>query len=423
MWLAPRIDGPADRSILAATKRQNIWHGPVRSGKTVASLLAWVEYVDQAPPGDLVMIGKTETTLQRNILQPLQQFLGSNFGYSMGRHEAWLRSVTQDRWRSIWLAGANDERSEGKVRGMTAAGAYGDELTLWPEGFYKQMLARLSVRGARLFGTTNPDGPYHWLKANYLDRADVLNLAGFSWSIDDNEHLDADYVADLKREYGEGTLWYKRFIDGLWVAAEGAVYDFFNESEHVIKAVPSEPDELFLSVDYGTSNATSAGLYGAWREPVNGLKAARLRGYYHSGRDTGRQKTDSEYADDLDREFEDVKPRIKRVILDPSAASFKAELRKRGWKVLEANNDVLDGIRTQAKMLKSGEYAIIDHPTNKQAIRDYGAYLWDSKAQARGEDKPLKQHDHTKDEERYALHTLFAARVGTDVKTARTIYR
>lgn len=420
MWLP--IKGPPLDSIRQATARQNVWHGPVRSSKTVSSLIAWTLFVDKAPPGDLFMFGKTEDTLARNVLRPLQRFLGQqHFKFSTGKHEAEIWSPSQRKWRLAYLVGANDERAADRIQGATAAGAYGDELALLPESFYTMMLSRLSIRGAKLFGTTNPGGPYHWLKKDFIDRAGDLNLKAFHWPIEANTMLDPEFIENLKAEYGPGTLWYKRFIEGLWVAAEGAVYDFFSEAEHVIQAAPRDPDELFLSIDYGTSNATSAGLYGAYRQPVNGLKAVRLRGYYHSGRETGRQKTDAEYAAELATTFEDVRPRIKRVILDPSAASFKAELRKGGWKVIDADNSVVDGIRTQAKMLKNGEYRIVDHPTNKQAIRDYGAYLWDSRAQARGEDKPLKQNDHTKDEERYFLETIFGGNQGPSEQARRAL--
>lgn len=404
-------------SIRDALARLNIWHGPVRSGKTIASIIAWLLFIRTAPDGHLLMVGKTERTLKRNILDVIEAIVGRrNYRYVGGSGEAYIFG------RKVLLVGANDERAEGKIRGLTVAGAYGDELSLWPEGFFRQLLARLSVRGARLFGTTNPDGPYHWLKANYLDRAAELSLRAFTWALEANLALDPEYVASLKNEYVPGSLWYRRFIDGHWVAAEGAVYDFFNEAEHVIPTIDDTPDRLFLSVDYGTSNATSAGLYGTWTQPLeSGLRAARLDGYYYDGRATGRQKTDSEYESDLTEQFGELKPKL-RVILDPSAASFKTELRKKGWAVIPAKNDVLDGIRTQARMLKNGEYRITNAPGNKQAIRDYGAYLWDTKAQARGEDKPLKQHDHTKDEERYFLQTLFGNRI-TSTNTAKGVYR
>lgn len=407
----------AAESIRDSTARLNIWHGAVRSGKTINSIIRWLTFIRNAPDGHLLMVGKTERTLKRNILDEIERIVGPRrFKHHIGTGEAWILG------RKILLVGANDLRSERKIRGLTLAGAYGDELTLWPEGFYRMLLSRLSVRGAMLFGTTNPDGPYHWLKTGFLDQAG-LDLRAWHFNLEDNPALDPAYVAALKAEYGEGSLWYRRFIEGAWVAAEGAVYDFFNETEHVIDDAPTEqPDRLVLSIDYGTSNATSAGLYATWAKPLgSGMQAVRLDGYYYDGRATGRQKTDTEYAQDLDDQFGHLKPRLT-VILDPSAASFKTELRKHQWTVRAANNDVIDGIRTQAKMLRSGRYKLLDTPGNKQAIRDYGAYLWDPKAQERGEDKPIKQHDHTKDEERYVLHTIFGGHT-TDPKTAASLYR
>lgn len=402
-------------SIRDATARLNVWEGAVRSGKTVCSIIAWLLYLRAAPPGALLMVGKTERTLKRNILDVIEQIVGSrNYRYIGGSGEAYIYG------RKVLLVGANDERAEGKIRGLTVAGAYGDELTLWPEGFFRQLLARMSIAGARLFGTTNADGPYHWLKNSFLDRGE-LDLRAFHFRLEDNVALDPAYVASLKLEYGEGSLWYRRFIEGHWVAAEGAVYDFFNETDHTIDELPDRPaDQLDLSIDYGTSNATSVGAYLSWNGvPEGTLRAVRHSGWYYDGRATGRQKTDSEYADELTTWAHDLPKPVRYVFLDPSAASFKTELRKRGLTVRDATNDVIDGIRTQARMLRSGEYRIRKDDSNAQCIRDYGAYLWDTKAQARGEDKPLKQHDHTKDDERYYLHTMFGARNQADLAALR----
>jgi PBSX family phage terminase large subunit len=389
-------------SIQEATARLNVWEGAVRSGKTISSVIAWLLFLRDAPDGALLMVGKTERTLKRNILDVIAQMVGSrHYRYVGGSGEAFIYG------RKVLLVGANDERAEGKIRGLTVAGAYGDELTLWPESFFRQLLARMSVKGARLFGTTNADGPYHWLKAGFLDRTD-LDLRAFHFRLEDNVALDPEYVRSLKLEYGAGSLWYRRFIEGLWVAAEGAVYDFFNETEHTIPELPGEPDWVDVSIDYGTSNATSAGAYAVWnRQPPGKLRAARVAGWYYDGRATGRQKTDGEYADELLAWAPTLPRPVRHWLIDPSAASFHAELRKRGVTAWPAANTVLDGIRTQARMLRAGEYRILRDESNAQCIRDYGAYLWDSKAQTRGEDKPLKQHDHTKDEERYFLHTTF----------------
>lgn len=385
------IEGPPLDSILRSTARLNLWAGPVRSAKTVHSLIRWLEFVKTCGPGDLYMIGKTEDTLERNILAPLKLATDGEFTYSKGQGKAWVGQ------RTIYLHGANNKEAEGKLRGGTWVGCYGDEVSTWPMEVFKQVGLRLSAAGASGFFTTNPDGPYHWLKTDYMDREGEIDLRTFTWPLEVNTYLPGEYIENLKREYVG--LWYQRFILGLWVAAEGAVYDFFDPSQHVIDACP-RATAYDVAVDYGTSNATAFGLFGIG--PAGSLRAWLEREYYHSGRDQG-QKTDVQYADDFDRWLGGVSPR--QVIVDPSAASFKLELRKRGYQVRDANNSVLDGIRTTAKMLQKGEYKL--HSSCKESIKGFSAYLWDAKAQARGEDKPLKENDHTCDMQRYELHTLF----------------
>lgn len=381
------------RSIEESTARINIWEGAVRSSKTICSIVRWLEHVKTAPPGDLLMVGKTERTLKRNILDPLEQIVGGRrFKYNRGLGEVYLFG------RRIYVAGANDERAAGKIQGLTLAGAYGDELSLWPESFFTMLLSRLSVPGAKLFGTTNPDSPYHWLKVNYLDRAGELNLKSWHFTLEDNLNLDPAYVEALKKEYTG--LWYKRFILGLWVLAEGAIYDMWDEARH-IKPAPQNLRRFIVAIDYGTSNPCTFGLYG-WND---GLKPVvhLTREYWYNSKATGRQKTDAEYADDFATWLGDIRP--EAIYVDPSAASFIAELRKRGFRVKDADNDVTDGIRFVASML-SQERFFVD-PSCKHTIAEFNSYVWDPKAQLRGEDKPLKQNDHSMDRNRYALFSHF----------------
>lgn len=381
------------QSLDQSTARINIWEGAVRSGKTVASLIRWIEYCVDGPPGDLIMIGKTERTLKRNIIDPLVGILGTTrCRYIQGTGEVHIGP------RRIYVAGANDERAQDRIRGLTLAGAYGDELTLWPESMFAMLLSRLSVPGACLFGTTNPDGPYHWLKINYLDRAGELDLRSWHFTLDDNANLDPKFVASLKREYRG--LWYKRFIDGLWVLAEGAIYDMWDEAKHV-KPTPADLTHWIVAGDYGTTNPCTFGLYGyrLGKKPSVYLASE----YYYDSRTTGRQLTDSQYADAFKQWLGMKRP--ERIYLDPSAASFIAELRKRQYVVLPANNDVLDGIRFVAQMLGDGRFFV--DPSCKATIAEFGSYVWDVKAAQRGEDKPLKVHDHAMDRNRYGLYTHF----------------
>ena len=382
------------QSIRESNARINIWEGSVRSSKTICSLVRWLLYLHDGPPGDLLMVGKTERTLKRNILDLLEQIVGSkNFRYKIGLGEGELFG------RRVYIAGANDERAAGKIQGLTLAGAYGDELSLWPESFFTMLLSRLSVPGAKLFGTTNPDSPYHWLKVNYLDRAGGLNLKSWHFTLDDNLNLDPAYIEALKKEYTG--LWYKRYILGLWVLAEGAIYDMWDEAKHV-KPAPQDLKRFIVAVDYGTTNPCTFGLYG-WNDgpkPVIYL----VREYWYDSRVTGRQKTDAEYADDFATWLGDI--RLEAIYVDPSAASFIAELRKRGYRVKDAKNDITDGIRFVASMLTQERFFV--DPSCKHTIAEFNSYVWDPKAQLRGEDKPLKQNDHSQDRNRYALFSHFS---------------
>jgi len=399
--------GSADNKILSlfkeqkfsyrnANKRINIWEGSVRSGKTVASILKWINFIGTGPEGPLIMTGKTNETLYRNIMQPMQDLLGSDFNYTRGSRLAHV-------WgREIACFGANDERAEQKIRGSTVAGGYGDELTLWPESYLNMHLSRMSIRGAQFFGTTNTDNPNHYLKKKFINRKNELDMNVFKFNIDNNIFLPEEYVANLKKEYVG--LWYRRFIDAEWCTAEGAIYDFFDESIHCSGKLP-HPNYYIVGVDYGTNNPCSFGLYGI--NENERPKIWRIKGYYWDSKVKKRQKTDAEYSTDMREWLGDITPR--NIYVDPSAASFKLQLRNDGFHgIRDADNEVLDGIRTQARMLKNGEYKISTDKSNQQCKDDYYSYVWDENATLKkGEDKPLKANDHTKDEERYALHTKF----------------
>jgi PBSX family phage terminase large subunit len=391
-----RFSPKAEASILMSTRRINIWEGSVRSGKTISSIVRWLEYIKTAPPGDLLMCGKTERTLKRNILDVIESIVTPRYyRYNRGTGEVTLYG------RRIYVAGANDERSEGKIRGLTLSGAYCDEITLFPESFFKMLLSRLSVKRAMLFGTTNPDGPYHWLKTDYIDN-DKINKTVWHFTLEDNPNLDPAYVAALKNEYTG--LWYKRYIDGLWVLAEGVIYDMFDESVHVIrdKALQQEiienATDYYISMDYGTGTVCVFGLFCFYKG-----KRYLIKSQYYDARVAGRQKSDSDYAQDL-LQFSGDK-QVKAIIIPNDALSFIAECRKQRIgpiRVYERKpGTVLRGIRNHANLISTGQYFIFDDPSNKEVIKEYSAYVWDPKAAERGEDVPLKQYDHGKDMERY----------------------
>lgn len=397
--------GKAFRSIIESNARINLWDGAVRSGKTWASIVRWLEYVARVPEHiNLMMIGKTERTLYRNIITEMQKMLGPDaVVFNQGRSELKVYG------RTIFTASANDESSQDKIRGITLGGAYGDEITLWPESFYNMLLSRLSVRGSKLFATTNPDGPYHYIKRELIDRAEELNPPGqrmpgfkrFHFTLDDNPTLDPAYVASLKREYSG--VWYQRLIEGLWVQAEGAVYPMWDTRRHIVKV-----DKTFryyiIGIDYGTHNPCSFVLigYDSYGGPFTVCEE-----YYYDGRTQAKsgaaQKTDSQYADDLQKFI--GKRKLQGIFADPSALSFRTECQRRGLYLAPADNSILDGIRYVGTLLSNNMLYVDRSCRNVQ--KEFSSYAWDEKAQMRGEDKPLPENDHALDAIRYALYTMF----------------
>ena len=382
-------------------KRINILYGSVRSGKTWICLLCFALWVATMPKEKTFLLcARTLTSLKRNCLDLLTELVGErNFAYSLSGKVGTLFG------HKVYLEGCNDGRAEAKIRGMTLQGAYIDEITLISQDFFSMLLSRLSERNARLFGSTNPDSPNHWLKVEFLDRADELDMYVEKYQIDDNIFLDPEYVKQIKSEYTG--VFYKRYIEGDFCLAEGIIYPMFEEAIIEAENCPktAEANEMVLSLDYGTQNAFAALLWvkrgGIWYA---------VREYYYSGRAEGIQKTDEEYAQDLDAIFDDAISRAGRlrVIVDPSAASFIVLLRKREHRyvVVKADNDVLDGIRDTATAMHKGLIKI--SRDCKATIKEFSGYVWDNSETV---DRPIKVNDHAMDAMRYFVRTMHITKV------------
>ena len=381
-------------SIQESDARLNIWQGAVRSGKSYASLWRFLHFLRKGPPGPLVVIGRTSHSIARNIIDPMREILGEFVKYYVGKQEMDIFG------RKIYVVSANDVRAEGKIRGSTFIGAYVDEITLIPESFVKMLLSRLSLEGAKFFGTTNPDSPYHWLRRDFLDRQDQLDLKTWCFQLEDNPSLSPDFVKQIKQEYSG--LWYERFIEGKWVQAEGAIYDFFDTDLHCID-FPQHPATFYIAgLDYGTTNPCACVLVGVnfsyypnmWVEDE----------YYFSSRVAQRQKTDCEYADDIVHFLQNRA--VKALYIDPSAASFKLELMKRGLDyVFDAQNEVNDGIRMVAQFLNQGTLKVCRKC--RHLVAEFQSYVWDPRSTKLGVDKPLKENDHASDALRYTIFSHF----------------
>jgi PBSX family phage terminase large subunit len=400
--LAGRLTPVQIRSIAGSDGQINLWDGAIRSGKTKGSLLKWLLYVRQAPPGELIMVAKTVQAAHRNLWVPLmdpKEFgrdIASSVHYTSGAPTGTIFG------RRVHVVGANDAKAEAKIRGFTSAGAYVDEATLVPHDFWRTLLGRLSAPGAKLFATTNPDSPAHWLRKEVI-LADDPAVRHFHFKITDNTFLPAEYVSMIKSQYSG--LYYRRFIDGEWVAAEGAVYDMWDDDRHLIDVLPAISQWIAVGIDYGTSNPFHAVLLGLGADGV--LYAASE--YRYDGRKASRQKTDSEYLTAVQDWL--VKPKGVRLpgtpkayIVDPSAASFRTELMTARLPQFPGDNSVLDGIRTVSNLLGKDKLKV-SRVGCPELVREISSYAWDDKAALLGEDKPIKVEDHGVDALRYAVHT------------------
>lgn len=393
--------------------------GAIRSGKTVCMSLSFVMWAMAIFSGqNFGMCGKTIGSFRRNVVFWMKLMLKSR-GYAVADHRADnLLTVAKNGVENyFYIFGGKDERSQDLIQGITLAGVFFDEVALMPESFVNQATGRCSVDGSKYWFNCNPDGPYHWFKLKWIDKSvgylgkdrvsellakgEVLKqILYLHFTMDDNLSLSEKIKARYRAMYTG--VFYKRYILGLWAMAEGIIYDMFSEDAHVqpIKDFFQKliDNGRYVSIDYGTQNATAFLL---WNKGVDG-KWYCIREYYYSGRDKGVQKTDAEYADDLKKWLDGT--RIKAVIVDPSAASFIAELRKRGYSVLKAKNDVEDGIRLVGTLLNQKKIVFSSSCVN--TIMEFSSYIWDEKAAERGEDAPIKQHDHAMDAVRYFCYLV-----------------
>lgn len=367
--------------------------GAVRSGKTVSMVVGFFLWsMASFEHKTFAICGKTVGALRRNILGNLEDWLGEMF--SIREHRSENKLVVTDktgRENTYYLFGGRDESSGSLIQGITLAGVLLDEAALMPKSFVQQACARCSEAGSKLWFNCNPEGPEHWLYKEWILKAAEKNMLHLHFTMDDNPALPES----IRRRYEAlyTGVFYRRFILGQWCMAEGLVYDF-DPAIHV-----SEPEKpvgrYYISVDYGTRNPFSAGL---WQ--VTGGKAYRIREYYHDGRGCGQMLTDEQYCDELEK-LADGFP-VELVIIDPSAASLIAALRRRGrFSVRKARNEVLPGIRLVASLLQAGILQV--SPRCKDTIREFGLYRWEDKGE---KDTVVKENDHAMDDIRYFCATV-----------------
>lgn len=369
--------------------------GAIRSGKTVCMALAFVQWSMSTFNGqNFGMCGKTVGSFRRNVLSVLKQMLGAR-GYQFSdRRSDNLVIISRGSVENYYyIFGGKDEGSQDLIQGITLAGILLDEVALMPESFVNQATGRCSVEGSKFWFNCNPEGPEHWFKKNWIDAREDKRLLYVQFTMDDNLSM-SDRIRERYRAMYTG-IFYRRYILGEWCLAEGLIYEFDPE-KHVAAKLP-ESGEWYISCDYGTLNPFSAGLW-----CLNRGRAVRVKEYYHSGRDSSHQLTDEEYYQEIEKLAGERD--IHHIIVDPSAASFIACIRRHGrFSVRKAKNDVLYGIRLTSVMLRAGVIRI--GADCKDAIREFGLYRWEEKGEV---DKPVKENDHAMDDIRYFCATVMA---------------
>lgn len=423
-----KIKTPQDKKIkrfsdkvvnsIKGTGYLTVWEGSVRSAKTVASLWAWIFYIANSPEKVFLMSGKTQSTIYRNCIGGEYGLLAlTGHRAKIVTHESGVKAILfMDK--IIFYVGANDKQAFTKIRGMTIGGWYADEVNLQPKSFIEEAFRRSIVSEDRKnFWTLNPETPHHWIYTDYIDRYRDENLAGYNWyhfTLQDNPAITKERRKELEAQYTG--VFYQRYILGKRVKAEGLVYECFDYEKNTVEEMDiNKLEDYYISADYGTRNPMTWGLWGFDKQEGIWYKVADY--YWDSGAE-GRQKTDDEYADDLEsfvqalgielpERYKDKKPEeqldylkgLIKIIVDPSANSFIVLLKQRGWLVIPAENDVMDGIRVMSRELNAGR---VKYKLDLD-LHEFQSYVWSDKE---GEEKPIKEDDHIMDSDRYFVYTV-----------------
>lgn len=392
-WWTP-LSPHKDKDIIIAD-------GSIRAGKTVIMSFGFIMWaMTSYTYQNFGMAGKTIGSFRRNVVEPLKKILhGRGMNVKDNVNDNMLEITYRGRTNYFYIFGGKDEGSQDLIQGITLAGLLLDEVALMPQSFVNQATGRCSVEGSKMWFNCNPHGPNHWFKKEYLDQLEEKNALHLHFTMDDNPSL-SERVKDRYRRMYSG-IFYQRYILGLWVLAEGVVYDMFNKEKHVVKTIDRPYREYYVSVDYGTQNPMAFGLWGLHKGVWYKVKE-----YHHSGRET-TTKTNDEYVDDMVEWLGEeglTKDDIRAVIIDPSAASFKVQLRRSGFAVRDGDNDVLEGIEYVQMALKNDLIKYNDR--NEKTLDEFGSYVWDEKAAQKGIDRVVEQNDHHLDSDRYFVYTI-----------------
>ena len=395
----------------------NIAHGSVRSGKTIAATFRFLLFVLDSPYYEFMISGKTRDTIERNVIRDLIRMIDGRIPYKYRKFDNYIEIAGN----KIWLIGFSDEGATEKVRGMTVGGWYADELTSASKSTVEMAITRCSVDGAQMFWTMNPESPYHFIYTDYITNQELLDsgtVKCWHFTLEDNLHLSKRYIEELKRVNRKSQVNYKRNILGQWVIAEGVIYDSFDENIHVFHDDLTETfDEINICCDYGVSTVTTFGVMGIVKDTKQGNRYYLQEETYYDATQRGVAQSDSDRVDDIvmlqDKYHLD---RRSTLFLPHDAASLKAACRKDPrirMKVRTYAPDTYKDINRIQDLFNTQRFFI--HESCKNSITQVQTYCWDTKAQQRGEDKPLKVDDHCPDMWRGGLFGSRLSRKGQKI--------
>lgn len=366
-----------------------ICDGAVRSGKTTALSLGFVLWATVSfHQQNFAICGKTKTSLRRNLILPLLSLLKAvGFHISENFSSGYIEIALGSRYNRFYTFGGKDESSASLIQGMTLAGVLFDEVALMPRSFVEQALARCSVPHSKFWFCCNPAQPSHWFYQEWILKARDKHSLYLHFTMQDNASLTPAIRRRYERLYSG--VFYDRYVKGIWTAAQGLIYPMFSPAVHLADP-PDHAERFVISCDYGTINPASFGLWA-----FSGGKWYRIAESYYDAGKNGLPRTDEEHYAALLALAGDHP--IEQVIVDPSAASFIACIRRHGkFTVVPAKNDVLSGIRRTADALRNRE--ILFSPECADTIREFSLYVWDDHA---ARDCPVKMNDHAMDDIRY----------------------
>ena len=367
-----------------------ICDGAVRSGKTSCMALSFLMWsMGRFKGKNFGLCGKTIIGLRRNLLTELLKW-AEKLGFTVTENVSknYMDVDFGGKRNRYYIFGGRDEASAALIQGVTLAGILMDETALMPRSFVEQAVARCSVTGSKLWFNCNPDNPYHWFKREWIDKSAEKNLLYLHFELKDNPSLSEEVKRRYERLYSGA--FYERFVLGRWSAAEGLVYPMFDVKKYVIDKAPDDCERFAVSCDYGTVNPSSFGLWGL-KDDI----WYRIGEYYYDSAKEGSRRTDEEHYDGLEELAGDRE--IDYVVCDPSAASFIQCIRRHGrFRVIQAKNDVISGIRRTQDMIRGGRLRVC--AGCRDILREFTMYRWEESS---GRDCPIKENDHAMDDMRY----------------------